>query len=143
MKKIKSFSLLLFCFINLYSFAQDTAYVHPDIKAKGWKDMFSKGLSNGIFPAGVWSSTDGVITATKDEAIWSKEEYDDFVLDLDFKMLTAPTAVLLYMLLILLNGYLILLRYRLQTTTQKNGARHPLPGNVVPYLATRLQPINH
>ncbi len=85
MKKIKSFSLLLFCFINFYSFAQDTAYIHPDITAKGWKDMFSKDLSNGIFPAGVWSSTDGVITATKDEAIWSKEEYDDFVLDLDFK----------------------------------------------------------
>lgn len=85
MKNFKSFALLLLCFITLYSFAQDTAYIHPDITAKGWKDMFSKDLSNGIFPAGVWSSTDGVITATKDEAIWSKEEYDDFVLDLDFK----------------------------------------------------------
>ena len=85
MKNFKLFSLLLLCFITLHSFAQDTAYIHPDITAKGWKDMFSKDLSNGIFPAGVWSSTDGVITATKDEAIWSKEEYDDFVLDLDFK----------------------------------------------------------
>lgn len=29
--------------------------------------------------------SDGVLTASKDECIWSKEQYDDFVLDLEFK----------------------------------------------------------
>lgn len=85
MQKLKLLVLALLCITTLKSFAQDTAFIHPDVTAKGWKDMFSKDLSNGIFPKGVWSSTDGVMTATKDEAIWSKDEYDDFVLDLDFK----------------------------------------------------------
>jgi hypothetical protein len=41
-------------------------------------------LSNAVYPAGVWSDSAGVFTANKDEALWSKDEYDDFVLDLDF-----------------------------------------------------------
>jgi hypothetical protein len=47
--------------------------------------MFNSDLSNAGFPKGVWSITDGVLTATKDEAIWSAKEYDNFVLDLEFK----------------------------------------------------------
>jgi len=85
MKNLKLFVLTIFCIITLNSFAQDTAYIHPNVAEKGWKDMFTNDLSNGIFPAGVWSNTDGVLTATKDEALWSKDEYDDFVVDLDFK----------------------------------------------------------
>ncbi len=85
MKKLKLFVLALLCIGTLKSFAQDTAFIRPDITAKGWKDMFAKDLSDGIFSAGVWSCNNGVMTASKDEAIWSKEQYDDFVLDLDFK----------------------------------------------------------
>ncbi len=58
---------------------------HPDTSGKGWVNMFNSDLSNAGFPKGVWSITDGVLTATKDEAIWSAKEYDNFVLDLEFK----------------------------------------------------------
>lgn len=58
---------------------------HPVTTGKGWSDLFNADLSNAGFPQGVWTFTDGVLTASKDEAIWSAKEYDDFVLDLEFK----------------------------------------------------------
>jgi hypothetical protein len=58
---------------------------HPDTDGKGWVNMFNSDLSNAGYPKGVWSITDGVITATKDEALWSPKQYDNFVLDLEFK----------------------------------------------------------
>lgn len=70
--------------LTIHSFAQDTAYTNPDTSAPGWEKMFNRDLSDAVYPAGVWSDSAGIITATKDEAIWSKDEYDDFVLDLDF-----------------------------------------------------------
>ncbi|MEO7487497.1 MAG: DUF1080 domain-containing protein [Ferruginibacter sp.] len=84
--KISSFFTFFFILIaSLHSFAQDTAYIHPNTSEKGWEDVFNKGLTNGIFPEGVWSDSNGVLTATKDEAIWGKDQYDNFVVDLDFK----------------------------------------------------------
>jgi hypothetical protein len=65
--------------------AQDTPYLHPDTHLAGWSELFNASLTNAIFPKGIWSITDGVITATKDEALWSEKAYDDFVLDLEFK----------------------------------------------------------
>ncbi len=59
--------------------------VHPDTSGKGWSSVFNSDLSNAGFPKGVWSIADGVITATKDEAIWSAKQYDNFVLDLEFR----------------------------------------------------------
>lgn len=50
-----------------------------------WQPLFSADLSNAIYPAGVWSVTDGVLTATKDEGIWSKGMYENFELKLEFK----------------------------------------------------------
>lgn len=84
---------LLFCLLIssigcLSSTAQnqpDPESLHPNTSGKGWVRLFNDSLSNAIFPQGVWSVTDGVLTATKDEAIWSAKEYDDFILDLDFK----------------------------------------------------------
>lgn len=84
--KISSIFTFVFILIaSLHSFAQDTAYIHPNTSEKGWEDVFNKRLTNGIFPAGVWSDSNGVLTATKDEAIWGKDQYDNFVVDLDFK----------------------------------------------------------
>src|SRR5665213_1655842 len=65
-------------------FAQDTAYINPDTSGSGWVTMFNTDLSNAIFPADVWIDSSSIITATKDEAMWSKDEYHNFVLDLDF-----------------------------------------------------------
>jgi hypothetical protein len=82
--KTKLFITALVSLLTIQCFAQDTAYINPDTFASGWVAMFNSNLSNAVFPAGVWSDSAGIITATKDEAIWSKDEYDNFVLDLDF-----------------------------------------------------------
>jgi hypothetical protein len=84
MKTCKLFAIAIICFLSIHSLAQDTAYIDPDTSGSGWVDMFNNNLSNAIYPAGVWSDSAGIITATKDEALWSKDEYDNFVLDLDF-----------------------------------------------------------
>jgi len=66
--------------------AQDTAYIHPNTKEKGWHELFKNDLSNAVTEKGVWTvSSDGVFTASKDESLWSEKAYDDFVIDLDFK----------------------------------------------------------
>lgn len=56
---------------------------HPDTTA--WANLFAADLSNATYPAGVWSLEEGVLTATEDQCIWTKEKYRDFVLDLEFK----------------------------------------------------------
>jgi len=65
--------------------AKSPALKHPDTSLKGWTSLFDNTLSNAIFPEGVWSNNDGIITATKDESLWSEKEYDDFILDLEFR----------------------------------------------------------
>ncbi|MCD4728749.1 MAG: DUF1080 domain-containing protein [Pirellulales bacterium] len=59
---------------------------HPD--TTGWETLFAGDLSDAIYPEGVWSVENGVLTATKDKCIWSKKNYENFILDLEFK--TAP-----------------------------------------------------
>lgn len=85
MQKIKLSCLLFLSAWCLRSAAQEPEYIHPHTAGKGWHPLFDKHLSNAIFPDSVWSVTDGILTATKDEAIWSEKAYDDFILDLDFK----------------------------------------------------------
>ncbi len=66
-------------------FAQNGYDKHPDTSGEGWTNLFNDNLTNAIFPKGVWTISDGVITASKDEAIWSEKAYDNFILDLEFK----------------------------------------------------------
>lgn len=54
----------------------------------GWVDLFKADLSNAIKPQGVWTFENGVLTASEDQCLWSAKQYDDFVLELEFK--TAP-----------------------------------------------------
>lgn len=68
--------------------AQIPPAAHPKTSGAGWVDLFKPDLSNAIYPAGVWSFANGVLTATADQAIWSRAEYENFILDLEFK--TAP-----------------------------------------------------
>jgi hypothetical protein len=56
---------------------------HPDVN--NWTVLFSPDLKNADDPAGVWTSTDGIFTASKDEAVWTKSMYENFILDLEFK----------------------------------------------------------
>ncbi len=56
---------------------------HPD--TSDWPNLFKEDLSNSIKPDSVWTVSDGVLTASKDEAIWTNRDYENFVLDLEFK----------------------------------------------------------
>jgi hypothetical protein len=56
----------------------------PAQSGKG-QELFKADLSNAIYPAGVWTFKDGILTPSKDEFIWTEKEYDDFVLDIEFK----------------------------------------------------------
>ncbi len=69
---------------------------HPD--SSTWQPLFSTNLSNATAPAGVWSWKDGELSPKgKDEAIWTKAEYEDFILDLEFKLEPAGNSgVLVY-----------------------------------------------
>lgn len=52
---------------------------------KGWKNLFGNNLSKAIYDKSIWKDSSGVLTASQDDAIWSFEEYNDFILDLDFQ----------------------------------------------------------
>jgi hypothetical protein len=66
-------------------FAADTVppTSHPD--SSTWQDVFAKDLSNATFPKDVWWWEDDVLTASKDEVIWTKAKFGDCILDLEFK----------------------------------------------------------
>lgn len=68
--------------------AQIPPPAHPNTATPGWVDLFEPDLSNAVFPDGVWTCEDGVLTASEDQAIWSQKPFNDFILDLEFK--TAP-----------------------------------------------------
>lgn len=59
------------------------ALTHPD--SSGWESLFEPNLSNAIKPEGVWAFESGELTASEDQAIWSKKDYENFMLDLEFK----------------------------------------------------------
>lgn len=56
---------------------------HPDTSK--WANLFREDLSNAVKPKGVWTFSDGVLTASEDQAIWTTRDYDNFILDLEFK----------------------------------------------------------
>ena len=56
---------------------------HPD--SKSWEELYKADLSNAYFPEGIWSYSDGILTAIEDQCIWTKKDYDNFVVDVEFK----------------------------------------------------------
>ncbi len=56
---------------------------HPDVS--GWEDLLEPDLSNADYPEGVWSFKDGILTATQDINLWTKKQYENFMLDVEFK----------------------------------------------------------
>jgi hypothetical protein len=69
---------------------------HPN--SKSWPDLFAPDLTDAIFPPGVWTWSQGELTPKdKDEVIWSKKDYENFVLDLEFNLEPAANSgVLVY-----------------------------------------------
>jgi hypothetical protein len=47
--------------------------------------LFTSDLSNAIYPEGIWTFENGVLTASEDQAIWTRKDFDNFILDLEFK----------------------------------------------------------
>jgi Domain of Unknown Function (DUF1080) len=62
------------------------------------ENLFAADLSDAEFPAGVWSWKNGELSPKdKDEAIWTKKECGNFILDLEFKLEPgANSGVLVY-----------------------------------------------
>ncbi len=85
MKKITLLCFAFICVVNNYLFAQAAYDKHPNTSDEGWTNLFNDNLTNAIYGKGVWSVANGVLTATRDSAIWSEKAYDDFMLDLEFK----------------------------------------------------------
>jgi hypothetical protein len=86
MKRIISFHVIAFCFICMNIYSQTTAVppkTHPD--TKGWSNLIEDDFSNIDAPVGVWTFEKGILTASKDECIWTKKEYKDCIIDLEFK----------------------------------------------------------
>ncbi|NQU81778.1 MAG: DUF1080 domain-containing protein, partial [Bacteroidetes bacterium] len=68
---------------------------HPDVT--NWQDLFTNDLSNAMFPEGIWTFEEGILTASEDQAIWTKYDYDNFMLDVEFKTDTGTNSgVILY-----------------------------------------------
>ena len=57
--------------------------LHPD--SSQWAPLFQPDLSNASYTKGVWEiDGKGVLSATRDEAIWTRRDYSDFILDLEY-----------------------------------------------------------
>ena len=69
----------------------------PPANVAAWHDLFAPDLSNADFPAGVWTYLNGELTASEDKVIFTKKEFQNFILDFEFKTgADANSGVLLY-----------------------------------------------
>lgn len=64
--------------------AKTGTFSHP-ADAAGWEDLFAPDLSNAHKPKDIWTIENGELTASEDKAIWTKKDYENFVVDLEFK----------------------------------------------------------
>lgn len=74
---------------SLPDIAQCIAYfdkIAAKLKPAGWQNLFEPDLSNALFATGSWQLKDGILTADRDEIIWTKQKFDNFILDLEFKL---------------------------------------------------------
>lgn len=74
------------CVILMQSCDEKTSVppkTHPNVSQ--WQDLFAADLSDATYPDGVWTFEDGVLTASEDQVIWTKKDYDNFIIDLEFK----------------------------------------------------------
>lgn len=54
--------------------------------APRWEKVFDEDLSNAQFAEGSWEMIDGVLTRKGGGDIWTTKEYDNFILECEFKM---------------------------------------------------------
>ncbi|MBQ2629270.1 MAG: DUF1080 domain-containing protein, partial [Kiritimatiellae bacterium] len=62
----------------------------------GWRPLFDDTLSNATFDSSVWSrDADGCLTATKDMAIWTRDDYSRFELSCEYNLEPAGNSGIL------------------------------------------------
>jgi len=87
------------CFIAALLFATLAFAAEPPKIAPGTgHDLFALDLSDADYPAGIWSWSNGELSShDQDEAIWTKGEYENFLLDFEFRLEPAANSgVFLY-----------------------------------------------
>lgn len=57
----------------------------PSVRSHEWQPLFGDSLTDATYDPAVWTRENGILTASKDQAIWTKTEYENFELDLEFK----------------------------------------------------------
>jgi hypothetical protein len=85
MKKTTLLLLIIGLICYGFSNAQQSTVTDGHPNSIQWNGLFTEDLSNAEFPAGVWTFTDGILTASEDQCIWTKKDYKNFMLDLEFK----------------------------------------------------------
>ena len=64
-----------------------SAVKNADTTTEGWVSLLGDKLENADFDPAVWSiDEDGVLHATKDEVIWAKDKYENFILDFEYNV---------------------------------------------------------
>lgn len=56
-----------------------------DPKMGSWQPLLQPDLSNAECPAGIWTNAEGVLTASEDQMLWTRRDYETFDLKLEFK----------------------------------------------------------
>jgi sugar phosphate isomerase/epimerase len=59
---------------------------HPDTPAYNWKPLFAKDLSNAELEKGAWRWEGDVLRSVLDKPIWTKADYENYVLDFEYMM---------------------------------------------------------
>jgi hypothetical protein len=72
MKAITLQGIALLIFVSSNVFAQTAYDKHPNTTEQGWTNLFKKDLPNANYPNGIWSDSNGIITATKDDVKFGK-----------------------------------------------------------------------
>lgn len=86
MKKIFTAAVVI-GLISSWTMAWAEAPLKTQPDSKTWANLFAADLTDAIYPPGVWSWQDGILSsAKKDQAIWTKLEYENFTLDLEFNL---------------------------------------------------------
>ncbi|MCU0391074.1 MAG: DUF1080 domain-containing protein [Thermoflexibacter sp.] len=79
-------------FFFIFLIALLFAYSSTFAQSKKGEALFRPDLSNAVYEKGVWSFDNGILTATEDKHIWTTTEYENFVLELEFKTDTAANS---------------------------------------------------
>ena len=59
---------------------------HPDTPAYSWKPLFAKDLSDAEFEKGAWAWEGDVLRSLLAKPIWTKADYENYVLDMEYMM---------------------------------------------------------